>query len=79
MFGSHGDPGAALPALPPLLVIVLLVIFIALYVRLVKFFVDDLYLPERRVAGGDKTFWLVVIVFGSVIGILAYLFVGREN
>ena len=76
---AHHSNLAALSAPPPLLVIVLTIIFVALYVRLIKYFVDDLYRPERRVAGGDKTFWLVVLVFGSVLGILAYLLVGREN
>jgi hypothetical protein len=64
---------------PPLLVVALVLLFLLIYVRVVKIFVDDLYLPERRVVGGDKTFWLVVILFGSVIGILVYLLVGREN
>ncbi|HLJ80070.1 MAG TPA: PLDc N-terminal domain-containing protein [Ktedonobacterales bacterium] len=64
---------------PPLLIVALMLLFLLIYVRIVKVFVDDLYLSERRVAGGDKTFWLVVIVFGSVIGIVAYLLVGREN
>jgi phospholipase D-like protein len=39
----------------------------------------DLYKPERRVAGGDKTFWLVAILFIGVIGIAAYLLFGRER
>ena len=78
MFMPHNNLGA-MPAVPPLVAILLIVVFIALYLRLVKYFVDDLYLPERRVAGGDKTFWLFVILFGSVLGILAYLLVGREN
>lgn len=64
---------------PPLLIVVLVLLFLLIYYRIVKIFVDDLYLPERRVAGGDKAFWLVVILFGSVIGILVYLLVGREN
>lgn len=78
MFTPHSDP-SAMPGLPPLLVVLLVLVFIILYLWLVKYFVDDLYRPERRVAGGDKTFWLLVILFGSVLGILAYLLVGRES
>lgn len=74
----HSDP-SALPAPPPLLIILMVIVFLIIYVRLVMYFVEDLYKPERRVAGGDKTFWLVIIVFGSVLGILAYLLVGRES
>lgn len=41
-------------------------------------FLQDLYRPERRVLGGDKTLWAAVIVFGSVVGWAAYLFYGRQ-
>ena len=41
-------------------------------------FLQDLYKPERRVYGGDKTVWALIIVFGSVLGWAAYLFYGRE-
>ncbi len=74
----HSTPNT-MPTLPPLLVAVLAIVFIVIYLRLVMYFVEDLYKPERRVSGGDKTVWLVIILFGSVLGILAYLLVGREN
>ena len=64
---------------PPALVALLAIVFLLVYLRLVMYFIEDLYQPERRVAGGDKTVWLVIIVCGSVIGILAYLLVGRES
>ena len=41
-------------------------------------FIQDLYKPERRVSGGDKTVWALIIVFGSVLGWAAYLLYGRE-
>ncbi len=41
-------------------------------------FLQDLYRPERRVSGGDKTIWALIILFGSVLGWAAYLFYGRE-
>jgi len=78
MFVHHNSP-SSMPTLPVPITILLVIVFIAIYVRVVKYFVDDLYLPERRVSGGDKTVWLVIIIFGSVLGILAYLLVGREN
>ena len=42
------------------------------------YFLQDLYKPERRVCGADKTVWAFVIVFGSVLGWAAYLFYGRQ-
>lgn len=72
------DP-SKMPTQPPLLAVLLLIVFLIIYLRLVMYFVEDLYKPERRVAGGDKTVWLVIIVFGSVLGILAYLLFGRES
>jgi hypothetical protein len=41
-------------------------------------FLQDLYRPERRVSGGDKTIWALIIVFGSILGWAVYLFYGRE-
>ncbi len=79
MIALGSAPRATLPALPPALVALLAIVFLVVYLRLVMYFIEDLYQPERRVAGGDKAVWLVIIVFGSVIGILAYLLIGREN
>ena len=76
MFTPHSTPGVVLP--PPIIAL-LVVVGLVLYVWVLLYFVQDLYRPERRVAGGDKTFWLVVMVVGSFIGILAYLYVGREG
>ena len=76
MVVHHSDPSVTLP--PPL-VILLVIVFIVIYLRLLMYFVEDLYKPERRVAGGDKTVWLFIILFGSVLGILAYLYFGRQS
>ena len=48
-------------------------------VAIALYFINDLYKPERRVAGGDKTIWMAIILFGSVLGWLAYLSFGRES
>ena len=60
----------ALPLLIPLVAIQLTLMIVAL---------RDLIRPERRVKGGDKRIWAVVIVLGQVLGPLLYLFVGREE
>lgn len=64
---------------PPLLAIILAIIFLAMYVRIVIYFINDLYQPERHVAGGNKDAWLVIILVGSIAGMMAYLLFGREN
>ena len=39
----------------------------------------DLLKPERRVLGGSKLLWALVIVLINVIGPLLYLVVGRRE
>ncbi len=60
----------ALPLILPLLALQLILIGVALW---------DLTRPERRVKGGNKWLWGVVIVFGQLVGPLVYLFVGRDD
>lgn len=59
-----------LPLILPLLVVDLVLIVVAL---------RDLIRPDRRVRGGDKRIWAVVIVLVEVIGPLLYLTVGRVD
>ena len=59
-----------LPFLIPLIVLQLILIGAALY---------DLTRPERRVRGGSKLVWGLVIVFGQLLGPLLYFLVGRED
>ncbi|WIG58034.1 MAG: hypothetical protein OJF49_000779 [Ktedonobacterales bacterium] len=68
-----GDPSTPLPLgiLIPLIILIL-DLAVALY------FIQDLYKPERRVYGDDKTMWLVIILFGSILGWMAYLLIGRQ-
>ncbi len=75
---SLADPNISLPPALPIPVLFALVALV-LDVMVALYFIDDLMKPERRVAGGDKTIWLVIILFGSVLGWLAYLYIGREN
>lgn len=72
------DPTIALPSPLPLGVLFAIVAF-TLDIVIALYFVQDLMQPERRVAGGDKTIWLVIILVGSVLGWAAYLLVGREK
>jgi hypothetical protein len=39
----------------------------------------DLEKEERRVRGGSKLVWVLIIVFVNLIGPLIYFFVGREE
>jgi hypothetical protein len=59
-----------LPFLVPILVVQLVLIVLAL---------RDLFRAERRVRGGDKRVWAVVILVGQLWGPLLYFLVGRED
>ena len=56
--------------LAPILLIQLGLIVAALY---------DLEKEERRVRGGSKLVWILIIVFVNLIGPLVYFAVGRED
>ena len=59
-----------LPLLLP--VIILQVVLIILALR-------DLLVPDRRVRGGSKLVWGIVIVVINLLGPVAYFLVGREE
>ena len=59
-----------LALLAPIVVIQLGLMIAALY---------DLEKEERRVRGGSKLVWVLIIVFINLFGPLAYFFVGREE
>ena len=60
----------ALPLLIPIVAIQLALMIVAL---------RDLIRPERRVKGGDKRIWGLVIILGQLLGPVLYLVVGREE
>ncbi len=62
--------------LSPGVVLVLVVILVAVDLWVAIRLINDLYQPERRVYG-DKDMWAIIILFGSVLGMLAYIFIGR--
>ena len=59
-----------LPFLIPLVILEVALIAVALY---------DLTRPERRVRGGSKLVWGLVIVLFQLLGPLAYFLFGREE
>jgi phospholipase D-like protein len=59
-----------LPLLIPLVALQLVLLVVGLY---------DLTRPERRVKGGNKLVWGLVIVFGQLLGPLVYFLFGRED
>jgi hypothetical protein len=59
-----------LPFLIPLVLVQIALIVIGLY---------DLLRPERRVRGGSKLVWGIVIVIFSMVGPLVYFLFGREE
>jgi len=59
-----------LPLLIPLLILQLVLIGVALY---------DLTRPDRRVRGGSKAVWAIVIILGELFGPLIYFLFGRED
>jgi hypothetical protein len=60
----------ALPLIIPLAILDLVLIATGLY---------DLTRPERRVKGGNKLVWGLVIVFVELFGALIYFLFGRED
>ncbi len=60
----------ALPFLIPLVLVSL---------GLEIFSLIDLFRADRRVKGGNKLVWALIILLVSTFGPLIYLFVGRED
>lgn len=46
---------------------------------IVIYCIVDLFKPERRVRGGNKIVWLLIILLISTLGWVAYLLIGRED
>ncbi len=59
-----------LPFLIPLLILQLALLVTGLY---------DLTRPDRRVRGGNKLAWGLVIVLGQLLGPLVYFLFGRDE
>lgn len=61
---------AAILLIAPIALIEIGIVIVALY---------DLFRPERRVKGGNKIVWAVIIVIFNLIGSLVYFVAGREE
>jgi hypothetical protein len=53
-------------------------IFLLVDLLIVIYCLDDLLKPERRVAGGNKAIWAIILIFSGV-GWVIYLLFGRER
>ena len=60
-------------------IILLLVPVILIQLGLMIAALIDLERTERRVRGGSKVVWALVIVFVNIIGPIIYFAAGREN
>ena len=69
MHVAHIDTGILLAIIPLALIDLAMVIYS----------IVDLFKPDRRVKGGNKLIWLLVILLVSTFGWLAYLLFGREE
>jgi hypothetical protein len=65
--------------LKPEQIIALLAPIIAIQLGLMIAALYDLERDERRVRGGSKLVWVVVIVFVNVLGPILYFVAGREE
>jgi Phospholipase_D-nuclease N-terminal len=73
---SSANSSSPTSGLPPGVALVLVVIFLIVDLWVAMRFINDLYQPDRRV-NGDKNMWAIIILFGSVLGMLAYVLIGR--
>jgi len=59
--------------------LIALIPLVLLDLAMVIFCIVDLYKPDRRVRGGNKLVWLLVILLVSTLGWIIYLLAGREE
>jgi hypothetical protein len=65
--------------LKPEQIIALLIPIVVIQLALMVVALVDLEREERRVRGGSKLVWAVVIVFVNIIGPIVYFMAGREE
>ena len=68
-----------MPELKTEQVIALLVPIVLIQLGLIVAALYDLEKEERRVRGGSKLVWILIIVFINLIGPVVYFAVGRED
>ena len=62
----------------PALIVAIVLPILAIQIALIVVALRDLTRPERRVRGGNKVVWALVIVLFELVGPALYFFVGRE-
>jgi hypothetical protein len=67
------------PPLSTTQVIALLIPLVLIQLGLIVAALYDLEKEERRVRGGSKLVWVLIIVFVNLIGPIVYFAVGRED
>ncbi len=60
-------------------IIALLIPIIVIQLGLIVAALYDLEREERRVRGGNKLVWVLIIVFLNIIGPIVYFVAGREE
>ena len=65
--------------LKPEQVIALLLPVVAIQLGLMVAALFDLEKDDRRVRGGNKIVWVLIVVFLNIVGPLAYFLAGREE
>ena len=60
-------------------ILLLILPIVVIQLALVGFALRDLLNSERRVKGGNKLIWGLIIVFVNLIGPLVYFLAGREE
>jgi hypothetical protein len=80
---SERDPvrlrSTIMAPLKPEQIIALLIPIVVIQLALMVVALVDLEREERRVRGGSKLVWAVVIVFVNIIGPIVYFMAGREE
>jgi len=59
--------------------LLILLPLVVIELGLVVFSLVDLFKPERRVIGGSKLVWALIIVLVGTIGPIVYLLAGRKQ
>ena len=77
--GARRYPEPAVPELKTEQVIALLAPIVIIQLGLMIVALHDLEQEERRVRGGSKLIWAIVIVFVNVVGPIIYFVGGRED
>jgi hypothetical protein len=67
------------PSLSTTQIVALLAPIVVIQLGLMIAALFDLEKEERRVRGGSKLVWVLIIVFVNIFGPLIYFFVGREE